>query len=170
MQMKCLSILSLLALAGCSHTPPYVVPAGAPQAQIRSELQSGENYRNGVTLREANTTACKYGRTVSIKTGAPLFSVYKNASTPDGFIAIEAGRPLHLVLSGSASANRSCSIGFVSEFKPGGHYVLKGGLIDDGTWRSGCHVVIFDQDSGLPVAKGAPHPWRATVLWTMCLC
>ncbi|AZF38386.1 hypothetical protein C4J88_3621 [Pseudomonas sp. R4-39-08] len=43
--MKPLYLCSVLLLAGCAPAPKYFVPAGAPQAMIRSELVSMENYR-----------------------------------------------------------------------------------------------------------------------------
>lgn len=143
----------LLLIAGCSQTPHYVAPSGAPQAQIKSELDALENYRNGLVLTEAATTACKYGRTVAVKPGEQLFSVSKSVSKPDGFIAIEAGRPLHLVLHGWANAGRNCTVNFVSEFKPDARYLIKGGIIDDPSTLSSCYIEIFDMDSGARVVK-----------------
>jgi len=146
-----------LAATGCTHAPPYAVPAGAPQAQIRSELKSMDNYRNGVEISEADTTACKYGRTVSVKAGAQLFSVHQDVSKPAGFIAIEAGRPLHLVMLGWANANRSCTVQFMTEFKPGARYVIGGGIVDEPGQLSGCFVNIVDMDTGERLAK-TPAP------------
>ncbi|MDU9399617.1 hypothetical protein [Pseudomonas sp. zfem003] len=151
--MKPLYLCSILLLAGCTPVPKYLVPEGAPQALIRSELMSQENRRNGVSLDAASTIACKYGRTVAIAAGGQLISVYKNVSTPEGFFPIEAGKPLHLVMTGTANANRSCRIDFVSEFTPGARYVIKGGIVDGLDVLSGCYIEIFDVDTGarLPI-------------------
>lgn len=148
--MKPLYLCSVLLLAGCAPAPKYLVPAGAPQALIRSELVSMENYRNGVTLVEAPAIGCKYGRTVATESGMgkQLVSVYKNVSTPDGFFPIEAGKPLHLEMRGVANAHRSCSVAFVSEFSPGARYVIKGGIVDVPGSLSRCYIDIFNVDSG----------------------
>jgi len=158
-------LLVFLFVTGCSQTPQYAVPSGVPQAQVKSELDALYNRRNGLDLTEAATTACKYGRTVVVKPGNRLFSVSPDVSKPDGFIAIEAGRPLHLVLHGWASGNRSCTVNFVSEFRPGARYVIKGGLVDDASTLSGCYIEIFDLDSGSRVEKiKAPSLARNCVL------
>ena len=149
--MKPLYLCSILLLAGCAPAPKYLVPAGAPHALIRSELVSMENHRNGVSLVEAPAIGCKYGRTVATAPGGQLVSVYKNVSTPEGFFPIEAGKPLHLVVRGSANANRSCRIAFVSEFAPGARYVIKGGIVDSPGAMSGCYIDIFNVDSGARV-------------------
>ncbi|MGF6149998.1 hypothetical protein [Pseudomonas fluorescens] len=147
--MKSLYLGSLLLLiAGCSQTPQYTVPANVPQAQIRSELDALSNYRNGLSLTVAPTIGCKYGRSVAVSPARELFSVYSNISRPEGFRAIEAGKPVHLVLQGWANANRRCSVDFVSEFTPGARYVIKGGIEDSPSVISGCKINIFDLDSG----------------------
>lgn len=65
--MKPLYLGSLLLLmAGCSQTPQYVPPANAPQAQIRSEMDAMINRHNGLSLTEAPTMACKFGRSVAV--------------------------------------------------------------------------------------------------------
>ncbi|MGY1920897.1 hypothetical protein [Pseudomonas tolaasii] len=150
--MKHLCLLSIALLAGCTPAPKYLVPAGAPQAQIRSELDALDNHRNALNLSEAPTLGCKFGRTVQVVQGGELVSVYKNTSTPPGYFPIEAGKPLHLVMRGWANANRTCRIGFVSEFAPGARYVIKGGIVDDPSALSGCHISIFNADSGARVA------------------
>ncbi|WP_238785873.1 hypothetical protein [Pseudomonas sp. S35] len=108
-----------------------------------------------MSLVEAPQVGCKYGRTVVTAPGGQLVSVSKNVSTPEGFFPIEAGRPLHLVMRGLANANRSCSVGFVSEFAPGARYVIKGGIVDSPGALSGCHIDIFNVDSGarVPMAR-----------------
>ncbi|WP_177431279.1 MULTISPECIES: hypothetical protein [unclassified Pseudomonas] len=156
--MKPLYLCSILLLAGCAPVPKYLVPAGAPQALIRSELVSMENYRNHVSLDEAPAISCKYGRTVATAPGGQgrqLVSVFENVSTPEGFFPIEAGKPLHLIMRGSANANRSCNVAFVSEFTPGARYVIKGGIVDNPGALSGCYIDIFNVDSGarVPMAE-----------------
>ncbi|NWC00782.1 hypothetical protein HX882_33445 [Pseudomonas gingeri] len=173
--MKSLYLGSLLLLiVGCSQTPQYVLPANAPQAQIRSELDTMSNRRNGMSLTDAPTMACKYGRSVTVKPGRELFSISGDTTRPEGFRGIEAAKPIHLVLLGWASGNRSCRVDFVSEFTPGARYVLKGGIIDGPNNVSTCQVRIFDQDSGvrlpmssqeLPKADGcALDQWLPPVL------
>ncbi|UXV18001.1 hypothetical protein N4P55_19230 [Pseudomonas fluorescens] len=151
--MKPLYLCSILLLAGCAPAPKYLVPSGAPHALIRSELVSMENYRNGVSLVEADAIGCKYGKPVATASGEgkQLVSVHKNVSTPEGFFPIEAGKPLHLELRGAANANRSCSISFVSEFAPGARYVIKGGIVDIPGSLSRCYIDIFNVDSGVRV-------------------
>ncbi|MDG6399012.1 hypothetical protein QCD79_03300 [Pseudomonas quasicaspiana] len=151
--MKPLYLCSILLLAGCAPAPKYLVPAGAPHALIRSELVSMENYRNGVSLVEAPAIGCKYGRTVATAQGGLLVSVHKNVSTPEGFFPIEAGKPLHLVMRGTANAGRSCRVEFVSEFSPGARYVIKGGIVDKPGTLGGCYIEIFNVDSGVRVPK-----------------
>ncbi|MBU6956827.1 hypothetical protein KRR23_03570 [Pseudomonas sp. CVAP len=146
--MKPLYLGSLLLLtAGCSQTPQYVPPANAPQAQIRSEMDAMINRHNGLSLTEAPTMACKFGRSVAVTPGRELFSVSGETSKPEGFRAIEAAKPIHLVLHGWASGNRTCKIDFVSEFIPGAHYVIKGGIADGPNDFGTCQVSIFDLDS-----------------------
>lgn len=149
--MKSLYIFSVLLLTGCVPAPKYIAPAGAPQAQIRSELDAMSNYRNALVLAEAPTIGCKFGRTVEVKPGGQLLSVHGNTSTPEGFFAVEADKPLHLVLRGWANANRSCRVGFVSQFVPGVRYVIRGGIVDGPTTLSGCYIDIFEVDSGVRV-------------------
>lgn len=152
--MKPLYLCSILLLAGCAPAPKYLVPAGTPQALIRSELVSMENHRNHVLLDEAPTISCKYGRAAATAQGGQgrqLVSVYKNVSTPEGFFPIEAGKPLHLIMRGMANANRSCSVAFVSEFTPDARYVIKGGIVDNPGALSGCYIDIFNVDSGTRV-------------------
>lgn len=150
--MKYLRLCSLLLLTGCTPVAKYSLPAGAPQAHIRSELDALDNHRNALSLSEAPTLGCKYGRTVEVVPGGQLVSVYKNTSNPPGYFPIEAGKPLHLVMRGWANANRSCRVGFVSEFAPGARYVIKGGIVDDPSALSGCYINIFNADSGARVA------------------
>ncbi|MBV6749914.1 hypothetical protein KV580_06365 [Pseudomonas chlororaphis] len=148
--MKPLYLSSLLLLiAGCSQIPQYVPPVNAPQAQIRSELDAMSNRRNGLSLTDAPTMACKYGRSVTVKPGRELFSVSGGISSPEGFRTIEATKPIHLVLLGWASGNRACRVDFVSEFIPGARYVIKGGIADGPNNFGTCQVSIFDQDSGV---------------------
>lgn len=152
--MKPLYLCSILLLASCAPAPKYLVPAGAPQALIRSELVSMENHRNHLSLDEAPAISCKYGRAVATAQGGQgrqLVSVYKNVSTPEGFFPIEAGKPLHLIMRGMANANRSCNVAFVSEFTPGARYVIKGGIVDNPGALSGCYIDIFNVDSGARV-------------------
>ncbi|MGC5703160.1 hypothetical protein J4P02_23450 [Pseudomonas sp. NFXW11] len=166
--MKPLYLCSIMLLAGCAPVPKYIVPAGAPQALIRSELVSMENYRNGVSLVEAPAISCKYGRAMATAQGGQgrqLVSVFKNVSTPEGFFPIEAGKPMRLVMYGMANAKRSCTIAFVSEFTPGARYVIKGGIVDNPGALSGCYLEIFNVDSGarVPIAD-APKMDRICAL------
>lgn len=146
--MKLLYASSLLLLvAGCVQTPQYVVPANVPQAQIRSEMDVTNNRRNGAVLSQAPATDCKFGRSVAVTPGRQLFSVDNMATRPVGFRAIEAGKPLHLVLQGWASGNRRCTVDFVTEFTPGARYVIKGGIADGPDEIGGCKLSIFNLDS-----------------------
>ncbi|KTB59099.1 MULTISPECIES: hypothetical protein [Pseudomonas] len=152
--MKPLYLCTVLLLAGCAPAPKYLVPAGAPQAMIRSELVSMENYRNNVTLVQAPAIGCKYGRTVATESGIgkQLVSVSENVSTPEGYFPIEAGKPMHLEMRGMANAHRSCSVSFISEFAPGARYVIKGGIADVPGSLSRCYIDIFNVDTGVRVS------------------
>lgn len=155
--MKALYASSLLLLvAGCVQTPQYVVPANVPQAQIRSEMDVTNNRRNGAILSEAPAMDCKFGRSVAVTPGRQLFSVDNMATRPEGFRAIEAGKPLHLVLQGWASGNRRCTVDFVTEFTPGARYVIKGGIADGPDEIGGCKLSIFNLDSGARVLQAKP--------------
>lgn len=146
----------LLLIAGCAQTPQYVVPANAPQAQIRSEMAVSYNRRNGVSVTEAPAMDCKFGRSVAVTPGRELFSVSNTSTRPEGFRAIEAAKPIHLVLDGWASGNRRCSIEFVTEFTPGARYVIKGGIADGPDEIGGCKISIFNLDSGARVIQTKP--------------
>jgi hypothetical protein len=149
----------LLLIAGCSPMPQYAPPANAPQAQIRSEMDAAFNRRNYVSLSAAPAIACKYGRSVPVTPALRLFSVRGGEpSNQEGFRAIEAGKPIHLLLEGGASGNRTCTVDFFSEFVPGARYVIKGGLTGTPTDLYGCQISIVDLDSGarLLQAKQAP--------------
>ena len=155
--MKLLPLGMLLLLsAGCAQVQQYTPPPGAPQAQIRSEMDALSNYRNYLTLTEAPTVGCKYGRTVAVKPGRQLFAVRDKTSRPAGSISVEALKPLHLVVDGSANAGRSCRIEFVSQFAPGARYVIKGGIIENPETFDSCQVKIFDKDSGAPLRMVDP--------------
>ncbi|AKV09910.1 hypothetical protein [Pseudomonas fluorescens] len=155
--MKALYAGSLLLLiAGCAQTPQYTVPANAPQAQIRSEMDVTNNRRNGASLTVAPAMDCKFGRSVAVTPGRQLFSVDNKATSPEGFRAVEAGKPLHLVLQGWASGNRRCTVDFVTEFTPGARYVIKGGIADGPDEIGGCKLSIFDMASGARVIQAKP--------------
>ena len=155
--MKVLSLGVLLLLtAGCVQVQQYTPPPGVPQAQIRSEMDALSNYRNYLTLTEAPIVGCKYGRTVVVKPGRQLFAVRDKTSRPAGFIPVEAAKPLHWVVDGSANAGRSCRIEFVSEFAPGGRYVIKGGIIENPETYDSCQVKIFSEDTGVPLRMVDP--------------
>ncbi|MFL1524685.1 hypothetical protein [Pseudomonas sp. O230] len=146
----------LLLVAGCVQTPQYVVPANVPQAQIRSEMDVTNNRRNGASLSQAPVMDCKFGRSVAVTPGGQLFSVDNKATRPEGFRAVEAGKPLHLVLQGWASGNRRCTVDFVTAFAPGARYVVKGGIADGPDEIGGCQLSIFDLDSGARVLQAKP--------------
>ena len=114
------------------------------------------NYRNYLTLTEAPTVGCKYGRTVAVKPGRQLFAVRDKTSRPAGSISVEALKPLHLVVDGSANAGRSCRIEFVSQFAPGARYVIKGGIIENPETFDSCQVKIFDEATGVPLRMVEP--------------
>ncbi len=155
--MKLLPLGMLLLLsAGCAQVQQYSPPPGAPQAQIRSEMDALSNYRNYLTLTEAPTVGCKYGRTVAVKPGRQLFAVRDKTSRPAGSISVEALKPLHLVVDGSANAGRSCRIEFVSQFAPGARYVIKGGIIENPETFDSCQVKIFDEATGVPLRMVEP--------------
>ncbi len=155
--MKLLPLGMLLLLsAGCAQVQQYTPPPGAPQAQIRSEMDALSNYRNYLTLTEAPTVGCKYGRTVAVKPGRQLFAVRDKTSRPAGSISVEALKPLHLVVDGSANAGRSCRIEFVSQFAPGARYVIKGGIIENPETFDSCQVKIFDEATGVPLRMVEP--------------
>ena len=155
--MKLLPLGMLLLLsAGCAQVQQYTPPPGAPQAQIRSEMDALSNYRNYLTLTEAPTVGCKYGRTVAVKPGRQLFAVRDKTSRPAGSISVEALKPLHLVVDGSANAGRSCRIEFVSQFAPGARYVIKGGIIENPETVDSCQVKIFDEATGVPLRMVEP--------------
>ena len=155
--MKLLPLGMLLLLsAGCAQVQQYTPPPGAPQAQIRSEMDALSNYRNYLTLTEAPTVGCKYGRTVAVKPGRQLFAVRDKTSRPAGSISVEALKPLHLVVNGSANAGRSCRIEFVSQFAPGARYVIKGGIIENPETFDSCQVKIFDEATGVPLRMVEP--------------
>ena len=157
MIMKLLPLGMLLLLsAGCAQVQQYSPPPGAPQAQIRSEMDALSNYRNYLTLTEAPTVGCKYGRTVAVKPGRQLFAVRDKTSRPAGSISVEALKPLHLVVDGSANAGRSCRIEFVSQFAPGARYVIKGGIIENPETFDSCQVKIFDEATGVPLRMVEP--------------
>lgn len=157
MIMKLLPLGMLLLLsAGCAQVQQYTPPPGAPQAQIRSEMDALSNYRNYLTLTEAPTVGCKYGRTVAVKPGRQLFAVRDKTSRPAGSISVEALKPLHLVVDGSANAGRSCRIEFVSQFAPGARYVIKGGIIENPETFDSCQVKIFDEATGVPLRMVEP--------------
>lgn len=143
--------LFFISIVGCSAPQKYVAPPGAPQAQVRSELDATHNYRNGLTLSEQQVRDCHaraFRRSAPIPQARQLFAVSDKSSSPAGFIAVEAGKPLHLVLHGVASGGRSCDVNFSTELTPGGHYVIKGGIVDEINKGSGCFIGIFDQDTG----------------------
>lgn len=155
--MKLLPLGMLLLLtAGCAQVQHYTPPAGAPQAQIRSEMDALSNYRNYLTLTEAPIVGCKYGRTVAVKPGRQLFAVRDKTSRPAGSISVEAAKPLYLVVDGAANAGRTCRIEFVSEFAPGARYVIKGGIIENPETYDSCQVKIFDEDTGAPLRMVEP--------------
>ena len=155
--MKLLPLGMLLLLsAGCVQVQQYTPPPGAPQAQTRSEMDALSNYRNYLTLTEAPTVGCKYGRTVAVKPGRQLFAVRDKTSRPAGSISVEALKPLHLVVDGSANAGRSCRIEFVSQFAPGARYVIKGGIIENPETFDSCQVKIFDEATGVPLRMVEP--------------
>lgn len=161
--MKQLYLGSLLLLiAGCTHAPKYAPPEDAPQAQIRSELVSMDNRRNNLTLFSTATMGCKFGSPAAVIPGRELFSVNKNKSTPEGFRAIEAGKPISLVLSGSVSPDRYCNVSFIGEFTPGAHYVIKGGIVGADLEHLGsCELSIVDLNTGavVPLTKiSSPAP------------
>ncbi|KMM93134.1 hypothetical protein [Pseudomonas lini] len=164
--MKPLYLGSLLLLiTGCSPIPQYETPANAPQAQIRSEMDAMTNRRNYLTLSAAPTTACKYGRSVPVTPARELFSVSGgHPSKPEGFRAIEAGKPIHLVLEGGASGNRRCTVDFVSEFMPGARYVIKGGITEGPNVMSGCQINIVDLDSGARLFQAKQSPANGCAL------
>lgn len=167
--MKPLYLSSLLLLiAGCSPIPQYEAPANAPQAQIRSEMDAMINRRNYLTLSAAPTMACKYGRSVPVTPARQLFSVWggypSTPSRPEGFRAIEAGKPIHLLLEGGASGNRRCTVDFVTEFMPGARYVIKGGITDGPTVLSGCQIHIVDLDSGVRLFQAEQSPANGCAL------
>ena len=146
----------LLMTAGCAQVQNYAPPPGAPQALIRSEMDALSNYRNYLTLTEAPVVGCKYGRTVAVKPGRQLFSVRDKTSRPEGFIPVEAAKPIHLVVDGAANAGRTCKVEFVSEFAPGARYVIKGGIIENPETFDSCQVKVFDEDTGAPLRMVEP--------------
>lgn len=149
----------LLLIAGCTPMPQYEPPANAPQAQIRSEMDALLNRRNYIALSAAPTIACKYGRSVPVTPERQLFSVSGGyPAEHQGFRAIEAGKPVHLLLEGAASAQRRCSVDFVTEFMPGARYVVKGGITDGPNVLSGCQISIVDLDSGARLALAEQTP------------
>lgn len=164
--MKPLYLSSLLLLiAGCSPIPQYEAPANVPQAQIRSEMDAMFNRHNYLTLSAAPTMACKYGRSVDVAPARKLFSVRGgDPSAPEGFRAIEAGKPIHLLLEGGASGNRSCTVDFVTEFMPGARYVIKGGITEGPTVLSGCQIHIVDLDSGDQLFQATQSPANGCAL------
>ena len=88
--------------------------------------------------------------------GSPTVLVDNKATSPEGFRAVEAGKPLHLVLQGWASGNRRCTVDFVTEFTPGARYVIKGGIADGPDEIGGCKLSIFDMASGARVIQAKP--------------
>lgn len=156
--MKALYAGSLLLLiTGCSPIPQYAPPADAPQAQIRSEMDALFNRRNYLTLSVAPTIACKYGRSVAVTDAPELFSARGGQPSKfEGSRAIEAGKPIHLLLEGGASGNRRCTVDFVSTFTPGARYVIKGGISDGPDVISACQISIVDVDTGIRLLQAKP--------------
>lgn len=154
--MKALRLCLLpLILAGCAEQ--YVAPPNAPQAKIRSELDATDSWQHSLILGEQAIVNCgKYdvrmrGRRKAQK---QFFSINGKTSDPVGYIAVEAGKPLHLAMEGRVGSNRGCEVGFVTEFTPGHRYVFKGGIVEDPSiGRNGCFMNIFDDDTGAPLAK-----------------
>jgi hypothetical protein len=154
-----------LLIVGCSPIPQYEAPADAPQAQIRSEMDPMINRRNYLTLSAAPTIACKYGRSVPVTPARELFSVSGGyPSKPEGFRAIEAGKPIHLLLEGGASGKRRCTVDFVTEFMPGARYVITGGITDGPDVLSGCQINIVDLDSGNRLFQARQSPANGCAL------
>lgn len=150
---------ALLLIAGCAPMPQYEPPANGPQAQIRSEMDALLSRHNYIALSAAPTIACKYGRSVPVTPERQLFSVRGGYPTEhQGFRAIEAGKPIRLVLEGAATAQRRCSVEFVTEFKPGARYVVKGGISDGPTVISSCQINIVDLDSGARLVLAEQTP------------
>lgn len=145
----------LLLIVGCTPVEQYRAPANAPQAQIRSELDALHNRHNSLTVDEPSIMGCHLGMPAPVRPGRQLFSVSGNTSKPASAIAVEAGRPLMLILKGSASENRQCVIDFTREYAPGGHYVIRGGIVDNSNDLGRCQIDVFDEDSGaeLPEIK-----------------
>lgn len=167
MNIRCV-VLPLL-LAGCTAMTPYKAPFEGPRAQIKSELSTHDSYNEWLSVSVSTDHECLEGRVGTPSKEAALFAVHSTTSRPDGYVDIAANQPLHLIVSGLASAGRRCVIEFNTEFAAQGRYLLKGGIADtDSGW---CRVEVINADIGASQAKfetptqvtPAPtesHSWR----------
>lgn len=137
-------------LCACSTPPkPYVAPAAAPKAEVRSALYSGIGRNSGVDVY-----------VYSPGQGGPnglLYTVRGEDSKPAGYVPLEAGRLLQFSYHEFMPGNRYCAVSFKAMLEPGKRYTLNGGfnnepglipiLMDKRTCRMG----LTDDATGLPV-------------------
>ncbi|RWW91123.1 hypothetical protein BHE74_00000274 [Ensete ventricosum] len=138
---------SLLVCAPYQH---YAAPVQGPRAQIKSELYTPNSYNYLLSVGVSTDTDCRLGRQAARGKETELFSVYNATPRPQGFQEIAANTPLHLVLQGSASAGRVCTLEFITEFAANGRYLLKGGMLENGGL---CRIEVVNADTGASLAQ-----------------
>ncbi|NMZ91103.1 hypothetical protein HBR95_06215 [Pseudomonas panacis] len=130
---------------------PYKAPLEGPRAQLKSELSTHASYNEWLSVSVSTDHECLQGRVGAPSKETALFSVHSSTSRPDGYVDIAADQPLHLIVSGLASAGRRCVIEFNTQFAAQGRYLLKGGIADaDSGW---CRVKVINADTGAALAE-----------------
>lgn len=148
--IKKLCLASLVLIASCAPYQHYAAPVQGPRAQIKSELYTPNSYNYLLSVGVSTDTDCRLGRQAARGKETELFSVYNATPRPQGLQEIAANTPLHLVLQGSASAGRVCTLEFITEFAANGRYLLKGGMLENGGL---CRIEVVNADTGASLAQ-----------------
>jgi hypothetical protein len=146
LNQRCVLMFAALA-AGCASVPaPNALPPDAPQARLRSSMESSPQRQESIAVR----MAIQRGVTGPSQ---PLFTVVRSVSTPSGYVRVPAQEVLVLAYREQASQSQRCEALLKVKLEEGKLYNLVGGATAVAAGGRQCPFAVVDESNGRMVAN-----------------